>query len=55
MNELIADYWSDTAPADQTFSQYFAGDLSRAKALAGLQRIVHGPFSNGTGSWFDTS
>lgn len=33
---LVEGYWKDTAPADQTYSQYFAGDLSRTKALAGL-------------------
>ena len=63
---LVASYWKDTAPADQTYSQYFAGDLSRTKALAGLERIIQGPYDettradrikskDGTGSWFDTS
>ena len=56
--KLLSKYWrkdTDPAPQDQTYSQYFRGDLSRADALAGLERIVKGPFNNGTGSWFDTS
>jgi hypothetical protein len=56
--KLISKYWrkdSDPVPKDQTYSQYFRGDLSRADALAGLDRIVEGPFNNGTGSWFDSS
>ena len=62
----VAGYWKDAAPADQTYSQYFAGDLSRTEALAGLERIIQGPYDKATlaeriknkersGSWFDTS
>lgn len=42
-------------PVDQTYSQYFAGNLSRKEAFDRLESMIKGPYGNGTDSWFDSS
>ena len=59
INKKVALDWQydllPDGPADQTYSSYFAGSLSREEAFDRLESMIKGPYGNGTGSWFDSS